>query len=120
MTNKAIKETVFLKDGRIRTIEAGLFARRADGSVVVRIGNTMLLATVVIGDKIEEHKENYFPLKVYYQEKYYAGGKIPSGFLKREGRPSNEEILTMRLVDRVLRPLFPKNFSRAIQIMITL
>jgi polyribonucleotide nucleotidyltransferase len=116
MTNKAIKETVFLKDGRVLTIEAGFLARRADGSVVVRMGNTMLLATVVIGDKIAE--ENC--LKVSYKEKYYAGGKIPSGFVKREGRPSNEEILTMRLVDRVLRPLFPKNFSRAIQIMITL
>lgn len=120
VTNKAIKETVFLKDGRVLTIEAGFLARRVDGSVVVRMGNTILLATVAIGDKIEEQKENYFPLKVSYREKYYAGGKIPSGFVKREGRPSNEEILTMRLVDRVLRPLLPKNFSRAIQIMITL
>ncbi|HEX9232489.1 MAG TPA: polyribonucleotide nucleotidyltransferase [Blattabacteriaceae bacterium] len=120
VTNKAIKETVFLKDGRVLTIEAEFLARRADGSVVVRMGNTILLATVAIGDKIEEHKENYFPLKVSYREKYYAGGKIPSGFVKREGRPSNEEILTMRLVDRVLRPLLPKNFSKAIQVMITL
>ncbi|WP_185872152.1 polyribonucleotide nucleotidyltransferase [Blattabacterium cuenoti] len=114
-----VKETITLKDGRAITIETGELARQADGSATVRIGNTMLLATVVVSKEIK-NEINFLPLTVDYREKYYAGGKIPGGFIKREGRPSDEEILTMRLVDRVLRPTFPEYFKREIQIMISL
>ncbi|WGH27292.1 MAG: polyribonucleotide nucleotidyltransferase [Candidatus Bostrichicola ureolyticus] len=116
---KVIQEKILLKDGRTIILETGKIARQANGSVIVRMGNTMLLATVVIGQ--ESKKEvDFLPLIVDYREKYSAGGKIPGGFFKREGRHSDEEILTMRLVDRVLRPLFPKNFYKEIQIMISL
>ncbi|WGH26782.1 MAG: polyribonucleotide nucleotidyltransferase [Candidatus Bostrichicola ureolyticus] len=119
MIPKIIQEKILLKDGRTIILETGKLARQANGSVVVRLGNTMLLATVVIAKKIKEGVD-FLPLIVDYREKYSAGGKIPGGFFKREGRPSDEEILTMRLVDRVLRPLFPKNFYKEIQIMISL
>ncbi|WP_185865942.1 polyribonucleotide nucleotidyltransferase [Blattabacterium cuenoti] len=114
-----VKETISLKDGRTIIIETGELARQADGAAVVRIGDTMLLATVVVSKEIKNEK-NFFPLTVDYREKYSAGGKIPGGFIKREGRPSDEEILTMRLVDRVLRPTFPEWFKNEIQIMISL
>ncbi|WP_185864957.1 polyribonucleotide nucleotidyltransferase [Blattabacterium cuenoti] len=114
-----IKEYIPLIDGRKITIETGFLAKQADGSAIVRINDTMLLATVVISEEIK-NENNFFLLTVDYREKYYAGGKIPGGFIKREGRPSNEEILTMRLVDRVLRPMFPDSFNKEIQIMISL
>ncbi|WP_185877306.1 polyribonucleotide nucleotidyltransferase [Blattabacterium cuenoti] len=116
-----IKETILLKDGRKISIETGFLAKQADGSAIVRINDTMLLATVVISNNIK-NESNFFPLTVDYREKYYAGGKIPGGFIKREGRPSNEEILTMRLVDRGLRPMFPQQniFDKSIQVMISL
>jgi polyribonucleotide nucleotidyltransferase len=115
-----VKETISMKDGRTIIIETGRLAKQADGSVIVRVKNTMLLATVVISKEKIKNETNFLPLTVDYREKYSAGGKIPGGFIKREGRPSDEEILTMRLVDRVLRPTFPDWFKREIQIMISL
>ncbi len=104
-----IKKTVKLDDDREIIIETGKLAKQADGSVVVKQGNTMLLATVVSARKPKEGLD-FLPLSVEYQEKFASNGKIPGGFLKREGRPSDNEILTSRLVDRVLRPLFPKDY----------
>ncbi|WP_185868957.1 polyribonucleotide nucleotidyltransferase [Blattabacterium cuenoti] len=115
-----VKETIMLKDGRTIIIETGELARQADGAAIVRAGNTMLLATVVVSKEEVKNEPNFLPLTVDYREKYSAGGKIPGGFIKREGRPSDEEILTMRLVDRVLRPTFPEWFKKEIQIMISL
>ncbi|WP_185869539.1 polyribonucleotide nucleotidyltransferase [Blattabacterium cuenoti] len=114
-----VKEIISMKNGRSIVIETGNLAKQADGSATVRVQDTILLATVVVSKKIKDIT-NFLPLTVDYREKYYAGGKIPGGFIKREGRPSDEEILTMRLVDRVLRPTFPKSFKREIQIMISL
>ncbi|XOD67095.1 MAG: polyribonucleotide nucleotidyltransferase [Flavobacteriales bacterium Tduv] len=119
MTLEIIRETIALKDGRTIVIETGQLARQADGAVVVRMGDTMLLSTIVVGKESKEGLD-FLPLTVDYREKYAAGGKIPGGFIKREGRPSDEEILTMRLVDRMLRPLFPSNFHREVQVMISL
>ncbi|WP_185858454.1 polyribonucleotide nucleotidyltransferase [Blattabacterium cuenoti] len=119
MQQDIVKETVSMKDGRTIVIETGLLAKQADGAAIVRVQDTMLLSTVVISKEIK-NKTNFFPLIVDYREKYSAGGKIPGGFIKREGRPSDEEILTMRLVDRVLRPMFPKYLKKEIQIMISL
>ncbi len=119
MTPKLIKEKIFLKDGKYINIETGQLAKQADGSVIIRMGNTILLATVVIS-KEEKEGVNFLPLTIDYREKYSAIGKIPGGYLKREGRPTEEEIMTMRLIDRVLRPIFPKNFYKDIQIMISL
>jgi polyribonucleotide nucleotidyltransferase len=116
---KCIKEKVVLNDGRIIDIETGLLANQADGAVVLRMGDTMLLATVV-SEKESKDDIDFLPLVIDYREKYSAGGKIPGGFMKREGRYSDEEILTMRLVDRMLRPVFLKNFYKEIQIMISL
>lgn len=117
-----VKETIYLNDSRTIIIETGKIARQADGSAIVRSGDTMLLATVVVSKDTtrKENKFDFLPLTVDYREKYSAGGKIPGGFIKREGRPSDEEILTMRLVDRVLRPTFPEFFNKEIQIMISL
>ncbi|WP_185859818.1 polyribonucleotide nucleotidyltransferase [Blattabacterium cuenoti] len=114
-----LKEIISLEDGRTIVIETGKIARQADGAAVVRAKNTILLATVVISKEIK-NEVNFLPLTVDYREKYSAGGKIPGGFIKREGRPSDEEILTMRLVDRVLRPTFSEFFRNEIQIMISL
>ncbi|BAR92253.1 polyribonucleotide nucleotidyltransferase [Blattabacterium cuenoti] len=114
-----VKETISMKDGRTIIIETGRLAKQADGAVIVREKNTMLLATVVVS-KETKNESHFLPLTVDYREKYSAGGKIPGGFIKREGRPSDEEILTMRLVDRVLRPTFPDSFKKEIQVMISL
>ncbi|AWU43568.1 polyribonucleotide nucleotidyltransferase [Blattabacterium sp. (Cryptocercus kyebangensis)] len=114
-----VKEIISLGDGRTIIIETGKLAKQADGSAIIRIGNTILLATVVVSKEIN-NETHFLPLTVDYREKYSAGGKIPGGFIKREGRPSDEEILTMRLVDRVLRPTFPESFRKEIQIMISL
>lgn len=118
MTPKIIKEKIILQDGREIILETGKLAKQADGSVIVKLGNTMLLATVVANKDINPNI-NFLPLTIEYREKFTSIGKVPGGFLKREGRPSDEEILTMRLVDRVLRPLFPKDFHSEIQIMIS-
>lgn len=119
MIPELIKENLFLEDGRALSIETGELACQANGSAVVRMGNTSLLATVVISKESKEDFQ-FIPLTIDYREKYSAGGKIPGGYIKREGRPSNEEILTMRLVDRLLRPLFKDNYYKEIQIMISL
>ncbi len=112
-------ETITLSDGREITLETGKLAKQADGSVVVKMGGTMLLATVVANKEANEGVD-FLPLTVDYREKFYAGGKIPGNFFRREARPSDQEILTMRLVDRVLRPLFPEDFHAEVQVMISL
>ncbi|MGB1079789.1 MAG: polyribonucleotide nucleotidyltransferase [Flavobacteriaceae bacterium] len=110
--------TIDLGDGRTITLETGKLAKQADGSVVVKSGNCMLLATVVSAR--EASPVDFLPLTVDYREKFAAAGRFPGGFFKREARPSNEEVLTMRLVDRVLRPLFPKDYHAETQVMIQL
>ena len=109
---------ICLENDRKITIETGLLAKQAHGSCVVRMGDTMLLATVV-SDK-QPKDVDFLPLSVDYREKFAADGRFPGGFLKREARPSDQEILGMRLVDRVLRPLFPKNYHCETQVMIQL
>ncbi|MDR2204838.1 MAG: polyribonucleotide nucleotidyltransferase [Flavobacteriaceae bacterium] len=116
---QAIKETIVLKDGREITIESGKLAKQADGSVVVKCGGTMLLATVVANREANPGVD-FLPLTVDYREKFYSGGRIPGNFFRRETKPSDDEVLTMRLVDRVLRPLFPEDFHAEIQVMISL
>jgi len=116
---QAITEKIILSDGREITIETGKLAKQADGSVIVKMGNTMLLATVV-ANKEANPGVDFLPLTVDYREKFYAGGRIPGNFFRREAKPSDDEVLTMRLVDRVLRPLFPEDFHAEIQVMISL
>ena len=118
MTPKTFQQEIHLGDGRTITIETGKLAKQADGSVVVRMGNCMLLATAVSARQASP--VDFLPLTVDYREKFAAAGRFPGGFFKREARPSNEEILTMRLVDRVLRPLFPSDYHAETQIMIQL
>ena len=118
MKPKVYKETIELPDGRSITIETGKLAKQAHGSVVVQMGNAMLLCTVV--SNYESSNVDFLPLTVDYREKFAAAGKYPGGFFKREARPSDGEILTMRLVDRVLRPLFPKDYHSETQVMIQL
>ncbi len=108
-----------LPDGTTVTIETGKLAKQADGSVVVKVGNMMLLATVVSNKEAGENVD-FLPLSVDYQEKFAAAGKIPGGFLKREGRLSDYEVLISRLVDRALRPLFPDDYHADTQMMISL
>src|SRR3989338_1993939 len=98
-------------------LETGKMAKQADGAVTIQYGGTVVLATVV-GSKEPREDFGFFPLTVEYQEKTYAAGKIPGGFFKREGRPSEKEILTARLIDRPIRPLFPDGFLNEVQIMI--
>ncbi len=100
------------------TLETGEIARQATGAVMTRMGDTVVLATVVADKKAAEGRD-FFPLTVDYQEKTYAAGKIPGGFLKREGRPSEHETLTSRLIDRPVRPLFPEGFTNEVQIIAT-
>ena len=116
---QAFTETITLQDGREITIETGKLAKQADGSVVVKCGGTMLLATVVANKEAGEGVD-FLPLTVDYREKFYAGGRIPGNFFRRETKPSDDEVLTMRLVDRVLRPLFPEDFHAEVQVMISL
>ncbi len=106
---KAIEKVIDLGDGRTITIETGKLAKQADGAVVVRMGNTYLLATVVSAKDAREDVD-FMPLSVEYKEKFAAAGRYPGGFLKREARPSDNEILVSRLVDRALRPLFPDDY----------
>jgi len=100
------------------TIETGAIARQADGAVIVDMADTTVLVTAV-GRKVADPGRDFFPLTVNYQEKTYAAGKIPGGFFKREGRPGEKEILTCRLIDRPVRPLFPKGFTNEVQIIAT-
>ena len=106
---KIVKKTIDLGDGRTITIETGKLAKQADGAVEVRMGNTMLLATVVSAKEAGEGVD-FMPLQVEYKERYSSIGRFPGGFTRREGRASDYEILTARLVDRALRPLFPDNY----------
>ena len=118
MIPKTFKQEIRLEDGRVITLETGKLAKQADGSVVVRMGDCMLLATAVSARK--NSPVDFLPLTVDYREKFAAAGKFPGGFFKREARPSDGEVLTMRLVDRVLRPLFPKDYHAETQVMIQL
>ena len=118
MNTKVYKKEINLPDGRVISIETGKLAKQADGSAVIQMGNAMLLATVVSSKTASP--VDFLPLTVDYREKFASSGKFPGGFFKREARPSNDEILTMRLVDRVLRPLFPKDYHYETQVMIQL
>nr|WP_294939445.1 polyribonucleotide nucleotidyltransferase [uncultured Flavobacterium sp.] len=119
MIPKVFQEVIDLGDGRSITIETGKLAKQADGSVVVRMGDTMLLATAVSA-RTSNPGIDFLPLTVDYREKFAAAGRFPGGFFKREARPSDSEVLTMRLVDRVLRPLFPDDYHAETQVMIQL
>ena len=114
-----VKKTITLPDGREITLETGKLAKQADGAVELRMGNTMLLATVVSAKEAGEGVD-FMPLQVDYKEKFSAAGRFPGGFLKREGRASDYEVLTSRLVDRVLRPLFPDNYHADTFVQITM
>ena len=103
--------------GRNVTLETGKVARQATGSVIASSGDTKVLVTVVAGQ--DKSDQGFFPLTVNYIEKFYASGKIPGSFFRREGRPSEKEVLTSRLIDRPIRPLFPKGFGREVQIICT-
>ena len=118
MIPQVFKEVIDLGDGREITIETGKLAKQAHGSVVVQSGKCMLLCTVVSNYK--QSDVDFLPLTVDYREKFAASGRYPGGFFKREARPSDGEVLTMRLVDRVLRPLFPKDYHSETQVMIQL
>ncbi len=119
MSQNGIIKTLTLSDGRTISIETGKLAKQADGSVVVRMGDTMLLATVVSNEDPVEGAD-FLPLSVDYQEKFAAAGRIPGGFLKREGRLSDHEVLVCRLVDRAIRPMFPDDYHSETQINIQL
>ncbi|WP_143960982.1 polyribonucleotide nucleotidyltransferase [Litoribacter populi] len=119
MLPNVISKSIKLEDGREIIIETGALAKQADGAVVVRMGNAMLLATVVSKKEAAEGVD-FLPMSVDYQEKFAASGKIPGGFLKREGRLSDYEILISRIVDRAIRPIFPDDYHADTQIAITL
>ena len=116
---RPVKKSISLPDGRVITIETGKLAKQADGAVEVRMGDTMLLATVCSAKEAGEGVD-FMPLTVEYKEKYSSIGRYPGGFLKREGRASDYEILTSRLIDRVLRPLFPDNYHADTFVNVTL
>src|SRR6201991_372102 len=101
--------------GKVLTLETGRLAKQASGAVVVRLGDTMSLVATVAAPGREGL--DFFPLTVDYREKVYTAGKFPGGFIKREGRPTTKEILTSRLIDRPIRPLFPANYINEVQIM---
>lgn len=114
-----VNKTIELSGGRQVVIETGKLAKQADGAVVVKQGNTMLLATVVAAKDAKEDCD-FMPLQVEYKEKYAAIGRFPGGFLKREARPSDAEILVARLIDRALRPLFPADYHAEVYVTVTL
>ena len=114
-----IKKEIDLGQGKVITIETGKMAKQADGAVVVALGDTMVLATVVSTKTPPPLNQDFFPMQVEYREKYSAAGKFPGGFFKREGRPSEKEILSARLIDRALRPLFPDGYYHETQIIIS-
>ncbi len=119
MLYNAIKKTIDLGDGRTIEIETGKLAKQADGSVVVKMGNTMLLAAVTCAADAKEDVD-FMPLSVEYKEKYAAAGRYPGGFLKREARPNDHEILISRLIDRAMRPLFPDDFHAEVFVTVNL
>src|SRR6187402_2695767 len=102
--------------GRKLVIETGRMAKQASGSALVQFGDTMVLAAVTVAEK--QSTLDFFPLLVEYREKTYAAGKIPGGFIKREGRPHDHEILAARIIDRSIRPLFPEGFKNEVQVFI--
>src|SRR6476619_5581582 len=102
--------------GRRLRIETGRMAKQAAGSAVVQFGDTMVIATVTVSD--QQSPLPFFPLTVEYKEKTYAAGKIPGGFIKREGRPQDAEILSARIIDRSIRPLFPEGFKNEVQVFV--
>src|SRR5574344_1929403 len=114
-----ITKTVQLPDGRTISIETGKVAKQADGAAVIRMGNTVLLATVCAA-KDAVPGTDFMPLQVDYREQYSAAGRFPGGFTKREGKANDDEILTSRLIDRVLRPLFPSNFHAEVYVHVML
>ena len=114
-----VKKTIELSDGRVIEIETGKLAKQADGSVVVKMGGTMLLATVTCAKDAKEDVD-FMPLQVDYKEKYASAGRFPGGFMKREGKASDYEILIARLVDRALRPLFPEDFHAEVFVNVNL
>ena len=105
-------------NGKKLTLETGKVARQADGSIIASLGETVVIATVVGAKKLKDGQD-YFPLSVNYQEKYYAAGKIPGGYFKREARPTEAETLISRLIDRPIRPLFPSSFLNEVQLLPT-
>ncbi len=119
MEPNIVTKTIDLGDGRPVTIETGKLAKQAHGSVVVRQGDTMLLAAAVSNHDASEGVD-FLPLTVDYREKYASTGRFPGGFFKREARPSDTEVLVMRLVDRALRPTFPEDYHAETQVMIQL
>ena len=114
-----IKKEIDLGQGKKITIETGKMAKQADGAAVVSLHDTMVIATVVSSKTPPSPNQDYFPLQVEYREKYSAAGKFPGGFFKREGRPSEKEILSARLIDRALRPLFPEGYYQETQVIIS-
>src|SRR6186997_2429222 len=119
MLQQPIRKTFDIGGGRMVTIETGKLARQADGAVTVRQGDCILLATVV-ATKEPKAGQSFFPLSVDYQEKFASAGRIPGSFFKREARLNDYEILTSRLIDRALRPLFPEDYLCEVQVLITL
>src|SRR5215218_9552551 len=119
MLTQPISTTIDTGEGREVTIETGKLARQADGAVTVQCGNSVLLATVV-ANKEPKDGQNFFPLSVDYQEKFSSAGRIPGSFFKREARLNDYEILTSRLIDRALRPLFPEDYLCDVQVLISL
>src|ERR1700709_726876 len=119
MLSQPISLSFDLGDGRTISIETGKLARQADGAVTVRQGNCIILATVVANKDPKEGQE-FFPLSVDYQEKFSSAGRVPGSFFKREARLNDYEILTSRLIDRALRPLFPEDYLCEVQVLVTL
>ncbi len=118
-TPNPINVTFDIGDGRMATIETGKLARQADGAVTVRLGDCIILATVV-ANKEPKEGQSFFPLTVDYQEKFASAGRIPGSFFKREARLNDYEILTSRLIDRALRPLFPEDYLCEVQVLVSL
>ena len=114
---KQFKEEIDFGGKKI-TLETGKIARQADGAIIATWGETVVIATVVGAKKVNPETD-YFPLSVNYQEKYYAAGKIPGGYFKREARPTESETLISRLIDRPIRPLFPEDFRNEVQVLPT-
>src|SRR5687767_2484954 len=119
MLSQPISSSFDIGGGRMVTIETGKMARQADGAVTVRQGNCILLATVVANREAKEG-QSFFPLSVDYQEKFASAGRIPGSFFKREARLNDYEVLTSRLIDRALRPLFPDDYLCEVQVLVSL
>src|SRR4026209_2773614 len=119
MLSQPISSSFDIGGGKIVTIETGKLARQADGAVTVRQGNSIMLATVVANREPKEGQD-FFPLSVDYMEKFASAGRIPGSFFKREGRLNDYEVLTSRLIDRALRPLFPEDYFCDVQVLVTL